>query len=100
MRRINAESTLSLLFAIGLFALITLGIIHWQAQQQRQTRLLFQQQQALQIAENQLERQLAELNCERQIQQNDLVFQIERCTLNEVHIRFPIGELTLRPSSF
>lgn len=92
---IKAESFVSLLSALGILSVLLLAYMPWQAAQNRQTHFLFQQQQALQIAENQLARQLAEMPCERRVEQNRIVFDIQRCTKQEIRIRFPAGELMI-----
>lgn len=94
-RLLNADTALSVLVAVLLFSIITLGYMQWQAVQNRQIIVYFQQQQALQIAENQIARQMAGLGCERQVQQNSQRFQIEKCSTRQIEIRFSTGEIRL-----
>lgn len=91
MKRLNAETTLSLLLALSLFTLAALGVIRQQNQQTHTAQLLFQQQQALSIADNQIERQLAQFACERTVIQNGIRFEIEKCSPQQIHVSFPLG---------
>lgn len=92
---VRAESAITVLVAMLLFALMWLVYVQWQAVQNQQAILLFQRQQALQIAENQIARQMAGLGCERRVQQNGVSFQIEKCSVQQILIRFPTGEVKL-----
>lgn len=92
---IKADSFVSLLSALGILSIILLTYTQWQTAQNKRTHFLFQQQQALQIAQNQIARQLAEMPCERRVEQNRIQFDIQRCTKQEVRIRFPTGDLTI-----
>lgn len=91
MKRLNAESTLGLLVVLSLFALVALGAVRQQSRQTHSTQLLFQQQQALSIADNQIERQLAQFACEHTVIQNGIRFEIEKCSPQQIHVRFPLG---------
>lgn len=96
MKVINAESGLSLLVSLSLFALISLSAIQWQKQQIHQTLRLYQQQQALLIADNQIDRQLAQQQCERTVEQNGIRFDIETCSPDNIRVRYPLGQIELK----
>lgn len=98
-KRMKAETLTGLLLAISLFALLCLSFLKWQAEQHRSNLTQYQQQQALLIAENQIHRRLAGIPCERSVEQNGLKFRIEKCTPQEIQIRFPNGELRITPPS-
>ena len=97
-RLFYAETFLSLLVIITIFALICLGYLQWQSQQNRQVNFIFQQQQALQIAENQLARKMAVENCESTVEQNQLRFVIE-CPPNKIEVKFPLGSVVVTTDS-
>lgn len=97
-RLFYAETFLSLLVIIAIFALICLGYLQWQSQQNRQVNFIFQQQQALQIAENQLARKMAAVNCESAVEQNQLRFVIE-CQTNKIEVKFPLGSVVVTTDS-
>lgn len=99
LKQIKAESSLGLLVAISLFALIFLGISRWQTVQHRQMLQLYQQQQALLIADNQIDRLLASLACEKKIVQNGIEFVIHQCSLRHIKVGFPLGEIEIVPTS-
>ena len=97
-RLFYAETFLNLLVIITIFALICLGYLQWQSQQNRQVNFIFQQQQALQIAENQLARKMAAVNCESAVEQNQLRFFIE-CQPNKIEVKFPLGSVVVTADS-
>lgn len=94
MKKYRAETTLSLLVAITLFALILLVFSHWQTEQNYRLSKHFQQQQAAQLLENQIALKLANLDCESQITQNGISYQIE-CPTHRLSIQFPLGKIEL-----
>ena len=97
-RLFYAETFLSLLVIIAIFALICLGYLQWQSQQNQQVNFIFQQQQALQIAENQLARKMAAVNCESAVEQNQLRFVIE-CRQDKIEVKFPLGSVVVTTDS-
>lgn len=93
-RCFKAESYITLLVVISLFAIIFLVYSQWQTQQHHRAHFLYQQQQALQIADNQLALLLAGQRCKRSVSQNNLQFFIE-CNDKQLKIRFPLGEINI-----
>ncbi|QLB15575.1 hypothetical protein A6B39_08970 [Mannheimia granulomatis] len=94
MNKYMAETTVSLLVAVSLFAVIVLVFSRWQSVQNQQLSKQFQQQQAVQILENQIALKLAELECENSLTQNDVGYQIQ-CSANQLRIAFPLGKIEL-----
>ncbi|MFA9488923.1 MULTISPECIES: DUF5374 domain-containing protein [unclassified Mannheimia] len=94
MNKYKAESTISLLVAVALFAIVVLSFSYWQSEQNRRVNTHFQQQQAAVILENQIALQLAGLACEKQIEQNNIRYEIQ-CSENKLSIRFPLGKIEL-----
>lgn len=94
MNKYKAESTISLLVAIALFAVVVLSFSYWQSEQNKRVNTHFQQQQAAAILENQIALQLAGLECEKQIEQNNIRYEIQ-CSGNKLRIRFPLGKIEL-----
>ncbi|QNS15768.1 DUF5374 domain-containing protein [Mannheimia bovis] len=94
MNKYKAESTISLLVAVALLAIVMLSFSYWQSEQNRRVNTHFQQQQAAVILENQIALQLAGLDCERQIEQNHIRYDIQ-CSGNKLSIRFPLGKIEL-----
>ena len=96
--KIKAETFVSLLVVLTLFALIWLSYTAWlQTQSQKQSQL-YQEQQALQIVENQLALQMVGMTCESQVQQNQLVFHIQ-CSSNVITVKYPQGQVTIKKSN-
>lgn len=96
MKHLKAESGLSLLIALSLFAIVSLSAMKWQQSQIHQTTYLYQQQQALLIAENQIDRQLARQQCEQIVEQNGIRFEIQKCTPQLIQIKFPLGNIEIK----
>ncbi|QIM67442.1 hypothetical protein A4G16_08725 [Mannheimia granulomatis] len=94
MNKYKAETTISLLVAISLFAVIVLVFSQWQSVQNRLLNKQFQQQQAVQILENQIALKLARLECESSLTQNSVYYQIQ-CSSNQQSVRFPLGKIEL-----
>ncbi|AUI66590.1 MULTISPECIES: DUF5374 domain-containing protein [Glaesserella] len=94
-RIIKAESFISIMVVMLLFAIIYLSYSRWQGDQNKQTAFIFQQQQSLQLAENQIALIMANKPCENEIRQNNLTFKIE-CRSNELKVRFASGEIVLK----
>ncbi|HGO5815970.1 TPA: DUF5374 domain-containing protein [Mannheimia haemolytica] len=94
MIKYKAETALSLLVAITLFAIVILSFSQWQSAQNRRLNQHFQQQQAIIILENQLALKLAGLDCEPSITQNQIRYEIQ-CNGNRLSIRFPLGKIEL-----
>ncbi|EPZ28325.1 DUF5374 domain-containing protein [Mannheimia haemolytica] len=90
MIKYKAETALSLLVAITLFAIVVLSFSQWQSAQNHRLNQHFQQQQAVMILENQLALKLAGLDCESSITQNQI-----QCSGNRLTIRFPLGKIEL-----
>lgn len=94
MNKYKAETSLSLLVAISLFALVVMVFSRWQSLQNKQLNQHFQHQQAVQILENQIALKLAELECENSLTQNNVGYQIQ-CSANQLRIAFPLGKIEL-----
>lgn len=90
----KAESYITLLVVISLFAISFWVYSQWQTRQHYRAHFLYQQQQALQIADNQLALLLAGQSCKRSVSQNNLQFFIE-CNDKRLKIRFPLGEINI-----
>ncbi|WP_301099774.1 DUF5374 domain-containing protein [Otariodibacter sp.] len=93
--RITAQSSLSILIAINVFVILTLGYMHWESLYNQKTMLVFQKQQALQIAENQISRLMSGRECEQNINQNDVSFTII-CSPQKIKVNFPLGEVIIQ----
>ncbi|AKO30333.1 hypothetical protein A6046_03535 [[Haemophilus] ducreyi] len=87
----RAETMVSLLVGIAIFAILFSAFSHWQETQVSQTNYLYQQQ-ALHILENQIALKQATQECEKQLQQNDVLFTID-CGASYIQVNFPLGNV-------
>lgn len=94
MKKYQAETAISLLMVMILFALIIFSFGHWQAEQNYRLSKNYQQQQAAQLLENQIALKLAGLECESNVVQNEINYQIE-CATHKISITFPLGKIEL-----
>ncbi|QLB20882.1 hypothetical protein A6B43_04745 [Vespertiliibacter pulmonis] len=92
MKLIKAETGISVLMTISLFAIMLFSYNKWQSKQTRLANFLYQQQQALQIAENQIALKMANRECERLVKQNNLLFTVQ-CNHSFIKVIFPLGEI-------
>lgn len=95
VKQLRAESLVSLLVALTLFAIFTLNFTAWQKTQLERGARNYQQQQALQIAENQIELRMAGLSCESQAVENDVRFTIQ-CSGELIKVSYPMGKVEIK----
>ncbi|WP_244149416.1 DUF5374 domain-containing protein [Rodentibacter rarus] len=88
-------SLTSVMFTLMVFSILFLVFNRWTANQRQSAVKVYYDFQALQIAENQVQRQFLGLPCEQQVKQNGTQFQIQ-CQSNQVVIRSPLGEFSLK----
>lgn len=94
VKQLRAESLVSLLVALTLFAILALNFTAWQKIQLERGARNYQQQQALQIAENQIALRMAGLSCEPQAVENDVKFTIQ-CSGELIKISYPMGQVEI-----
>lgn len=94
-KQLKAESLVSLLVALMLFAILALNFTAWQKTQLERGTRNYQQQQALQIAENQIALRMAGLSCESQAVENDVRFTIQ-CNEELIKISYPMGKVEIK----
>lgn len=95
VKQLKAESLVSLLVALMLFAIFALNFTAWQKTQLEHGARNYQQQQALQIAENQIALRMAGLSCEAQAVENDVRFTIQ-CNEELIKISYPMGKVEIK----
>lgn len=95
IRIYKAESLVSLLVAMMLFALLAMSFLAWQQSQLEQGIANYQQQQALQLAENQLALRMAKLGCESQAVINGVKFTIQ-CQTEQIKVSYPLGQVEIK----
>lgn len=95
VKQLKAESLVSLLVALMLFAILALNFTVWQKTQLERGARNYQQQQALQIAENQIALRMAGLSCESQAVENDVRFTIQ-CSGELIKISYPMGKVEIK----
>ena len=89
VKQLKAESLVSLLVALMLFAILALNFSAWQKTQlERGTR-------NYQIAENQIALRMAGLSCESQAVENDVRFTIQ-CNEELIKISYPMGKVEIK----
>lgn len=91
----KAESLISLLIAMALFAMLAMSFMAWQQSQLEHGIKNYQQQQALQVAENQLALQMAKLGCESQAVINNVKFTIQ-CQTSQIKVTYPLGQVEIK----
>ena len=95
VKQLKAESLVSLLVALMLFAILALNFTAWQKTQLERGARNYQQQQALQIAENQIALRMAGRSCEAQAVENDVRFTIQ-CNEELIKISYPMGKVEIK----
>lgn len=95
VKQLKAESLVSLLVALMLFAILALNFTAWQKTQLERGTRNYQQQQALQIAENQIALRMAGLSCESQAVENDVRFTIQ-CSGELIKVSYPMGKVEIK----
>ena len=95
IKKLKAESLVSLLVALMLFAILALNFTAWQKEQLERGARNYQQQQALQIAENQLALRMAGLGCEPQAVENGVKFAIQ-CSGEQIRVSYPMGQVEIK----
>ncbi|EIG24465.1 DUF5374 domain-containing protein [Haemophilus paraphrohaemolyticus] len=95
VKQLRAESLVSLLVALTLFAIFALNFTAWQKTQLERGARNYQQQQALQIAENQIALRMAGLSCEPQAVENDVKFIIQ-CSGELIKVSYPMGHVEIK----
>ena len=95
VKQLKAESLVSLLVALMLFAILALNFTAWQKDQLEHGARNYQQQQAVQIVENQIALRMAGLSCESQAVENDVRFTIQ-CSGELIKVSYPMGKVEIK----